>query len=854
MPNPAAEAATPGRYDPFLLPSATSIRFFLLILAAAVGAMYIGFFYLPLAITAGAEFAGLSMADCEEAARTGAAVLSDRAVLDGFLDCYARNRGQTIAWMMGAGPIWALLTVVGYLLWPIALELRLRPRRAADDPVVRAARAEAETGLDGASERVRVLTTQGRAGGARVFGALGRYRLAVDSSLLAERADGGLDEPPRAVLRHEIAHLRNRDVDLTYLTMAAWWASLLLIAPLLPSYTFLTIVALATGQATGNLVVLQAPLFMGAIALLLLQAIRARVLRTREHYADVRAAYAWRSDRALRAILSRPGPASRAGPWRRWWRGLRSYHPSPAFRLRMLDDPRRLATVSLADLAFAGILLGALQAHLGTVGRVATDGGALNVGGAAVAMLLGAPVGALVAAVGWNAVHADPDGARRWSGPAAVLAGGTLLGYSLPVVGVGSWLGLLAAFPVQGVVSYLVLWGLCVVLLRWAALSARVWLAATERRRAACAAGLCCAAVVFGCVFALWVIFDSAIRAGPGGWDWYTVRIAAMTAVLSWALPVAVGCAAVFTFTGLILRPDTRGPAVRPLLPVIGAAAVAAAQAALLAWVTVGQGVRATGPGFSTVLDYALACCVLLAMGTSAGLGAWAGGRGRLGAALCAGVVFAFTVVVLLPPVILGAAESVPCLAADPSLSCWGGVGLAMLTSYSVEQVVWVALPLLLGLCAVCAAAGSGLRRLLARRGTPPHADRAPRRPGTGHAVSTVLAFSVPLAVVALSAIGAPLEDTALPAERRAELAARVEPESVGRDATCETALATWAGVSSTSTFRLDVLDPEDGVATLAASRDPVLAAFGRGFLDGADVDHRQLFYAAARYCEQANG
>ncbi|RCV57775.1 M48 family metalloprotease [Marinitenerispora sediminis] len=856
MRNPAAEAAapeaaTPGRYDPFLLPSATSIRFFLLILAAAVSAMYAGIWYLPMVSLGGVDVMATSSAGCVAAARDGAAVLGDRTVLDGFLDCYARIGGEVLVAMVAAGPAWALLTLVGYVLWPAVLDRRLHPVRAADDARVRAARAEVAAGLAGSPTRVSLLATRGGAGGARVFGALGRYRLAVDSSMLAERTGGGLGERPRAVLQHEIAHLSNRDVDLTYLTMSAWWGSLLLIGPLLAGYVLLALATLATGESAGYLMTTLVALVTGVLALVLLQTARARVLRTREHYADVRAA-GTAGGGALRDILATPRPVAHAAPWRRWWRGIRGYHPSARSRLRVLDDPRRLATASPVDLAIAGITLGAVQLYLGDVGEVAAVGGGLAVGPVAVGVLIGGAVGALVAAVVWNAVYAAPGGPQRWGAAAAALAGGILVGYSVPDLLGESWIALVPAYPVPALVSALVLWGLCLVFLRWAALCARTWLAVARRGRAVCAVGLGCAAVVFGSVFALWLLFDSGLRA-ESGWEWSYVRGSFLATLLSWPLPVAVGVAVVFVFAGLARRRDGDGPGAQPLVPVLAGAAFAAGQAGALMALIASGWVGGVGEMFSVLFALLGVLCVLLMAMLGTVLGGWAGGRGRLGDALCTTAVYAFTVLALLPAVIQVPVQGTACLGAGATPSCWATAGVAVAAAYGDGEIVRVVLPVYLGACWLGAVVGSLSRAALTRRRpTVPvgHGLPTPRRARRRAVV--LAAVLAPVVVSGLCAVDALAANSGLPAERRAEIAAQVEPASVDRASACETAATNW--VPSTATFRVDAIDLEGGVVALVASHEPVLAAFGRAYLDGADISHQELFYAADAYCRSTGG
>ena len=100
-------------------------------------------------------------------------------------------------------------------LW-ITRRRKLRPLTAADAPAVveEVAELAREQGLD--PPRLYLEPADASAGGL-AFGHPGRYSVAIGGGLVVKQAA----DPPafRAVVRHELAHIRNRDVGITYFTI-----------------------------------------------------------------------------------------------------------------------------------------------------------------------------------------------------------------------------------------------------------------------------------------------------------------------------------------------------------------------------------------------------------------------------------------------------------------------------------------------------------------------------------------------------------------------------------------------------------------------------------------------------------
>ncbi|WP_167377776.1 M48 family metalloprotease [Streptomyces malaysiense] len=172
----------------------------------------------------------------------------------------------------------------------------------------------------------------------QAFGGFGRPQVSLSAGLVAQRRRN--PEKFRAVIAHELAHIRNGDVTVTYLTLAVWRAFVLV--SVLPVLATLADPVLQTTQPLRN------PLRAG-VGLLLTQLIelgwffvvlialvyvtRVSVLRAREGYADARAAL-WTAPAVLREVFM--ASAERDGT--RWWHT----HPRLVTRARLLDEPRRL--------------------------------------------------------------------------------------------------------------------------------------------------------------------------------------------------------------------------------------------------------------------------------------------------------------------------------------------------------------------------------------------------------------------------------------------------------------------------------------------------------------------------------
>lgn len=248
-------------------------------------------------------------------------------------------------WQVAAWPL--LLLVVAALLFAALPHWRTRRSR-----VIPLAAVDPEGGIlalltdlcatAGVASTPRVVVDPAAASvSAVVFGRTRRPVVCLHGGLLAVRHRD--PERFRAVLLHELAHIANRDVTLTYLTVALWRVFLALV--LLPYVLCLGYVAYGV-VADGGVPQLSRAVALAVVMVVLLYLARSDALRSREIYADL-AAVRWGADpHGWSVTATPPGSAARRALdafldlWRthpRW--GLRQgalVDPAPLFRTAVL--------------------------------------------------------------------------------------------------------------------------------------------------------------------------------------------------------------------------------------------------------------------------------------------------------------------------------------------------------------------------------------------------------------------------------------------------------------------------------------------------------------------------------------
>jgi Peptidase family M48 len=340
----AAGAESPGtaRLNPFVFPSDTTFRFALLLVAVLGANLYV-WNWLWIAVGSDTREVASAYLECTDEHQGALATSRDldsfTTANDAFSACI-RDVQLPLAWWMlgGTGLLLAVAAAILLLLprW-IVRRRRLRPLTREEAPAVVDELAALAREAELREEPRWLWNPLDPSPTGLAFGRPGNHSVALMGGLVTRQ----IADPPafRSVVRHELAHLRNHDVDLTYATVSLWYAFLLV--GVLPF-----IVVVADEGATTALALGWRLLALAGLVYLT----RNAVLRAREVYADVRASVPDGSQGALRRILAGL-PRRHASQWSR----LRSVHPDPTMRLAAVNDTRRLFPLGLLVAFGAGV-------------------------------------------------------------------------------------------------------------------------------------------------------------------------------------------------------------------------------------------------------------------------------------------------------------------------------------------------------------------------------------------------------------------------------------------------------------------------------------------------------------------
>lgn len=602
------QTPVPSAPDPGALPAGTTLRFLVLVVAMAAATLEMLSDILRPYPAQNVEFLCEFAAGYDPGGNVIDNVTRSNAQAAAIKEC-AEGGPVTPEWYGLAGSVVVLLAAtVVYLLLPRWKRRRrgLVPLHGRDPQGEIRAEVTRLAGVAGVRTLpALVVDLTALDAGAVVFGHVGRRTLCLNNGLLRARRS----EPARfqAVVLHELAHLRHRDVDIAYAVTALWRAFLALAAVPFTLVVGGSLVAAHFGWFVGADAVfwpaarpyMVREIATAAFLFLLVVLARADTLRHRELYAD-RGAVALGADpgvwRARAGVAVTPGHPGRSVSV--LWRS----HPSWEERCRVLGDPAGLFSLMAMPL----FLLGAVT--------VITGNALSNLWGERpAAWLVGVLAAGLLTVSVWRAalyaVH------RGTPGPSGVRAGlvlglGLVCGELLSGADIGPawWPTHLEPllFPFLGAVVYV-----C-----WLAQCARLHLRDTPVTLPSLRRAVLVAAVV-GCVVAaaglgwwlgegqLWLAGD-LYRAGgleqhvrevfPGPWDQFEqyatvlpwISTALVSASVAGSAPLIAAAAVVlwvYPAALLLRRPRATGLQATVLAGLAGGVFGVAAVAAVMAYV-----------------------------------------------------------------------------------------------------------------------------------------------------------------------------------------------------------------------------------------------------------------------------
>ncbi|MEV8443791.1 M48 family metalloprotease [Actinosynnema sp. NPDC051121] len=323
------------------------------------------------------------------------------------------NLGWPVAVLVGAMVVFRAIPV-----------LRSRSRRVVPLEVVDRSGAirravDAAIGTAGLDRAPRVVAEPlARSAGAVVFGSNRRPVLCLPGGLLVRATTG--PEHFRAVVLHELAHIRHGDITLTYATVALWRVFVGLV--LLPYAVWTAVVLLGNTWWSGDQPIGVRGALLAVLMVLLVHLARLDVLRSREVHADVAAA-GWG---AAHGVWAAAPPEPTRGRLRRLvaaFAELWRTHPRLDLRRAALADSGSLSGVRGLPVFLTGVAATLVNAQLGTYveAYLARDG---RLRGWITQALPLVPSGLVVGAVGfalWRAVEHAVATSRP--APSGALAG-----------------------------------------------------------------------------------------------------------------------------------------------------------------------------------------------------------------------------------------------------------------------------------------------------------------------------------------------------------------------------------------------------------------------------------------------
>ena len=469
-----APAARPPRLNPFSFPSDTDFHFVLLI-ATVVGVSMFYYQLILLRIPFISQRWQATQGACMERV-FGQQIEDFRTALDmnlvnHYLDCTRPVQVEKAAWVGGGVLLLLATATIIYWLFPI-WKMRhdyLASLSAEDAPEVVTYLAELCQEVALSRPPTFLWNPLSTASSGVAFGRRGRYYVALSGGLISQFYT---DRPAfRAMLLHELAHLKNADIDKTYFAVAVWQAFLLVV--------FLPFVITAV---FGDFLRLSfSSIWSVALLAALVYLIRNSVLCVRELYADVRATVWDGANGALGRVLE-----ALPNQHNQRWRSALYVHPSPSERRRTLDTTDSLFRLNFWTAVSTGIAIviarSGVELWLNLTSQFSLESKSMLSG------LIFAPLVVGIVGLGvWRAAFANGMHSKAAIGTGRLAVGvslGVVIGRLLSQVGVprADPLGPpLTALSLTYSVTFELLWigmlvGVLFVLFTWIAAGASIWL------------------------------------------------------------------------------------------------------------------------------------------------------------------------------------------------------------------------------------------------------------------------------------------------------------------------------------------------------------------------------------------